>query len=212
MLSIIKMGGGGHGGSVANRRWPGFDRVNGVDHLPKDQKDQVKRVLRAAWKMEAKAGMARLKKLAEWLEREYPSAAGSLLEGTGGMLHHQPVGHTAFTASLPGHHQRHRKSALRGSQANSSRLPLARRWNGQTVDGLGLPGDGEELLQDDGLSRSLGSGSNPQWIEVCHPTGGGVVRWAQTAALNFQLRPGHPPVKRGAQQAIDILSAICHNN
>jgi transposase-like protein len=54
---------------------------NVVDHLPKDQKDQVKSVLRAAWKMEAKSGMARLKKLAEWLEREYPSAAASLLEG-----------------------------------------------------------------------------------------------------------------------------------
>lgn len=54
---------------------------NVVDHLPKDQKDQVKSVLRAAWKMEAKAGMARLKKLAEWLEREYPSASASLLEG-----------------------------------------------------------------------------------------------------------------------------------
>ena len=54
---------------------------NVVDHLPKDQKDQVKSVLRAAWKMEAKGGMARLKKLAEWLGREYPSAAASLLEG-----------------------------------------------------------------------------------------------------------------------------------
>jgi len=54
---------------------------NVVDHLPKDQKDQVKSVVRAAWKMEAKAGMARLKKLADWLEREYPSAAASLLEG-----------------------------------------------------------------------------------------------------------------------------------
>ena len=54
---------------------------NILDHLPKDQKDQVKSVLRAAWKMDAKGGMARLKKLAEWLEREYPSAAASLLEG-----------------------------------------------------------------------------------------------------------------------------------
>jgi transposase-like protein len=54
---------------------------NVVDHLPKDQKDQVKSAMRAAWKMDAKTGMARLRKLAEWLEREYPSAAGSLLEG-----------------------------------------------------------------------------------------------------------------------------------
>jgi putative transposase len=37
--------------------------------------------MRAAWKMEAKAGMARIRKLAEWLEREYPSVAASLLEG-----------------------------------------------------------------------------------------------------------------------------------
>jgi len=54
---------------------------NVLDHLPEDQKEQVKSVLRAAWKMEAKAGMARIRKLAEWLEREYPSAAASLREG-----------------------------------------------------------------------------------------------------------------------------------
>ncbi len=54
---------------------------NALDHLPRDQHNPVKRVLRAAGKMEAKAGMARLRKLAEWLEREYPSAAGSMLEG-----------------------------------------------------------------------------------------------------------------------------------
>jgi len=54
---------------------------NVLDHLPEEQKNQVKSLMRAAWKMEAKAGMARIRKLAEWLEREYPSAAASLLEG-----------------------------------------------------------------------------------------------------------------------------------
>jgi transposase-like protein len=54
---------------------------NVLDHLPQDQKDQAKSAVRAAWKLDAKAGMARIKKLAEWLEREYPSAAASLLEG-----------------------------------------------------------------------------------------------------------------------------------
>jgi transposase-like protein len=54
---------------------------NVMDHLPKDQKDQVKSAMRAAWRLDAKGGMARLKKLAEWLEREYPSAAASLMEG-----------------------------------------------------------------------------------------------------------------------------------
>jgi transposase-like protein len=53
---------------------------NVMDHLPEDQKDQVKSAIRAAWRLDAKGGMARLKKLAEWLEREYPSAAASLRE------------------------------------------------------------------------------------------------------------------------------------
>src|SRR5215475_8631141 len=60
------------------------------------------------------------------------------------------------------------------------------------MDGLRLPSYGKEFQKDDGLSRSLDSGSDPHWIEVCHPTGGGVVTWTRTAALNFQLRSGHP--------------------
>jgi putative transposase len=54
---------------------------NVMDHLPEDQKDQVKSAMRAAWRLDAKGGMARMKKLAEWLERDYPSAAASLIEG-----------------------------------------------------------------------------------------------------------------------------------
>ena len=54
---------------------------NVLDYLPKEQRDQVKSRLRAAWKLDAKAGMARIRKLAEWLDRDYPSAATSLLEG-----------------------------------------------------------------------------------------------------------------------------------
>src|SRR5215510_4855888 len=50
------------------------------------------------------------------------------------------------------------------------------------MDGLRLPSYRKEFQKDDGLSRSLDSGSDPQWIEVCHPTGGGVVTWARTAA------------------------------
>jgi transposase-like protein len=54
---------------------------NVLNQLPEEQKEQVKSLMRAAWKMEWKAGMARIRKLAEWLEREYPSAAASLREG-----------------------------------------------------------------------------------------------------------------------------------
>jgi len=54
---------------------------NVCDRLPEEQKDQVKAAMRASYKLEAKEGMARLRKLADWLERESPAAANSLREG-----------------------------------------------------------------------------------------------------------------------------------
>jgi putative transposase len=54
---------------------------NVLGYLPKDQQAQVKSVLRAAWKLPPKEGMARIKKLAAWLDNSYPSAVSSLIEG-----------------------------------------------------------------------------------------------------------------------------------
>lgn len=54
---------------------------NVVERLPREQQEQTRSLIRAAWKLEAKHGMARLRKLAEWLRPDYPDAAGSLLEG-----------------------------------------------------------------------------------------------------------------------------------
>jgi putative transposase len=54
---------------------------NVCDRLPEEQKDPVKAALRASYKLEAKEGMARLRKLADWLEQESPAAANSLREG-----------------------------------------------------------------------------------------------------------------------------------
>ena len=54
---------------------------NVVERLPKDQQEQTKSLMRAAWKLDVKAGMAKLEKLAQWLEREHPDAADSLREG-----------------------------------------------------------------------------------------------------------------------------------
>ena len=54
---------------------------NVVERLPREQHEQTRSLMRAAWKLEAKEGMARLRKLAEWLREDYPDAAGSLLEG-----------------------------------------------------------------------------------------------------------------------------------
>ena len=54
---------------------------NVVDRLPDEQKDQVKATMRSAYTLDAKEGMARLRKLADWLDQEQPSAATSLREG-----------------------------------------------------------------------------------------------------------------------------------
>ncbi|MBI4467882.1 MAG: IS256 family transposase [Acidobacteria bacterium] len=54
---------------------------NVVDHLPEEHRDQVKATMRAAYRLSEKEGMARLRNQARWLEKEYPSAAASLLEG-----------------------------------------------------------------------------------------------------------------------------------
>ena len=54
---------------------------NVCDRLGEEQKAQVKAAMRASYKLEAKEGIARLRKLADWLEQEAPAAANSLREG-----------------------------------------------------------------------------------------------------------------------------------
>lgn len=54
---------------------------NVVGHLPEEFRDQVKSVMKAAYKLDADEGIGKLKQQARWLETEYPSAAASLLEG-----------------------------------------------------------------------------------------------------------------------------------
>ncbi len=54
---------------------------NVTDKLPEELKDQVKSVMKAAYKLPWQEGVAKLKKQAEWLSIHHPDAAGSLLEG-----------------------------------------------------------------------------------------------------------------------------------
>ncbi len=59
---------------------------NVMGYLPEHLKDQVKAAMRGAFRLSAAEGMARLEKQAQWLEREYPSAAASLREGLAEMF------------------------------------------------------------------------------------------------------------------------------
>ncbi len=54
---------------------------NVVEQLPRDQQNQARAAIRAAWRMEPKEGLARLRKLADWFEQSYPAAAASVREG-----------------------------------------------------------------------------------------------------------------------------------
>ena len=54
---------------------------NVLDYLPKDRQQDVRSAMKAAFQLPADRGIAKLKKLAQWLEHEYPSASASLLEG-----------------------------------------------------------------------------------------------------------------------------------
>jgi putative transposase len=54
---------------------------NVIGYLPKELQGQVAAALRAAWRLEAQEGRARLRTQIAWLEREHPQAAASLREG-----------------------------------------------------------------------------------------------------------------------------------
>ncbi len=54
---------------------------NVLSHLPKDQHEQARSTLKAAWKLEAGEGLRKIEQYASWLQRDWPSAAASLREG-----------------------------------------------------------------------------------------------------------------------------------
>lgn len=72
-----------------------LENVSG--YLPKELKGQVKAAMRAAFRLPAQEGLAKLEKQAQWLEHEYPSAAASLREGVAEMF---TVNRLGLSASL----------------------------------------------------------------------------------------------------------------
>lgn len=54
---------------------------NVVGRLPREQQAQTASLMRAAWKMNQKDGMAKFRQIAGWLKHDYPDAAAALMEG-----------------------------------------------------------------------------------------------------------------------------------
>ena len=113
------------GGKAAVQRCRQHKLRNVVDRLPREQQAQTCSLIRAAWKVDTKEGMARLRKVAEWLREDYSDAAGSLLEGMEECFTINPL-NILFAASLLGDHEPDREFAVGSADANASCLPLAR--------------------------------------------------------------------------------------
>ena len=69
---------------------------NVVGYLPRDQHDQARSTLKAAFKLDAQEGMAKIEQYSTWLERDHPGAAASLREGLEEMF---TINRLAFPAS-----------------------------------------------------------------------------------------------------------------
>ena len=69
------------GGETPVQRCRNHKVRNVTGYLPKDQQEQAKATLKAAFKLDAKEGMAQIEQYATWLERDHPDAAASLREG-----------------------------------------------------------------------------------------------------------------------------------
>ncbi len=68
-------------GEVPVQRCRAHKLRNVLERLPRAERHQAKTAIRAAWRLEAKDGRARLEKLAQWYEGDWPGAAASLREG-----------------------------------------------------------------------------------------------------------------------------------
>ena len=118
-----------------------------MGYLPEELKEQVKAVLRAAFRLPPKEGMVRIEKQAEWLEREYPSAAASLREGLAEMFTVNRLG-LSPTLSRCLLDQRDREPAQRSPPAHTKGLPLARRQDGAALGRCGTAHDRREFSKD----------------------------------------------------------------
>ena len=118
---------------------------NVLGHLPKEQHEQARSTLRAAWKLDADEGIRKLEQYASWLEREWPSAAASLREGLSEMFTVNRLGLPKPLRRWPDDDEHHRLVARRHSPAHESGESLAERGDGGAVGGGHVPGDGEAL-------------------------------------------------------------------
>ena len=134
---------------------------NVTGHLPKELHDQASAVLRAAWKLGAKDGKARIEQFASWVEKQHPDAAGSLREGLGEMFTVREDRTDPGAPAVPGHDQRDRQRSLGDAPPHRPGDPVERRVHGGALGGRRVSGRREELPQDHGLQGPLDTQGAP---------------------------------------------------
>jgi len=134
---------------------------NVMGHLPDELKDSVKAVIKAAYRLDAKEGMARLKKQADLARDRVSLGRHQPAGGSGRDVHRQHARHPAGVAAMPVHHQPDRESACQCAARHSTREPLEGRQDGDAMGGLDLPRRRETLPTHLGLPRPVDAQSNP---------------------------------------------------
>ena len=149
-------------GKVPVQRCRAHKLRNVVERLPKAERDQAKAAIRAAWRLGAQDGQARLEKLAQWYEGDWPEAAVSLREGmeecfTINRLGAPPSLHrclaTTNIVESP-------NAGVRRENAASD--PLEGRGHGVSLGHGCIPRYREKLPQDHGLQGSVDARRHPQ--------------------------------------------------
>jgi transposase-like protein len=114
---------------------------NVLGYLPDERQADVEAAMKAAFKLKAEEGMAKIEKLAQWLEREYPSAAGSLREGLAELFTINRLGLPKTATPLFGFDECDRVSVFGGASEDRACQAVAGWADGLTLDGVGVAVD-----------------------------------------------------------------------
>ena len=98
---------------------------NVLGHLPQEQHDQARATLKAAWKLDADAGMQKVEQYASWFERNRPSAAASLRGSLGERFTIPPPRSAFVPETLPGIDEPDRQQPLGAARADAPCQTLA---------------------------------------------------------------------------------------
>ena len=155
------------------RQRPTLQLRNVLGRLPREQQAQTASLMRAAWRMKQKDGMAKFRQIASCLEQDYPDAAAALLEGleecfTINRLDIPRSLHRCLATSniVDNPHSGVRDGTRRVCRW---RPGMPARWSAAAF--LEIEKSFRKIM---GLSRSMGPQSDSRWIATSHPAGGGV--------------------------------------